>query len=75
MSPKFVKPILVDNGNDLLTAMAYNFDISIEKVDCGFNKSRSPMSANVYSMVPRSHNKIFKFHWIPSRSSEDMKNL
>lgn len=62
MSPKFVKPIFVDNGNDLLTAMAYNFDISREKVDCVFNKSRGPMGANIYGVVPRSHNKNFKFH-------------
>ena len=46
MSPKFVKPILVDNGNDVSTTLSYNFDISREKVDCGLNKSRGAMDAN-----------------------------
>ena len=32
MTPKFVKPILIDNGNDLST-LPFNSDIRREKVD------------------------------------------
>lgn len=45
MTPKFVKPILIDNGNDLST-LPFNSDISREKVDCGFNKSSGAIGAN-----------------------------
>ena len=45
MTPKFVKPILIDNGNDLST-LPFNSDISREKVDCGFNKSWGAIGAN-----------------------------
>ena len=34
MTPKFVKPILIDNGNDLSITLPFNFDIRREKVDC-----------------------------------------
>ena len=46
MTPKFVKPILVDNGHDLSITLPFNFNIRREKVDCGFNKSWGAIGAN-----------------------------
>ena len=35
MNQKFFKPILVGNGGNLLTKLAFNFDIDRALADCG----------------------------------------